>query len=43
MGGFKGATTGALVQEKVELLRSEGVEVKEPRPGQWTVVRPSAS
>jgi methylated-DNA-[protein]-cysteine S-methyltransferase len=29
VGGFKGQTKGEKVQEKITLLRSEGVEVKE--------------
>jgi hypothetical protein len=28
MGGFKGRTAGAAIEEKIKLLRAEGIEIR---------------
>jgi hypothetical protein len=39
MGGFKGKTAGAAIQEKIKLLEGEGIEVRDGRIQNFDEIR----
>ena len=38
MGGFKGRTEGAAIQEKIKMLQAEGIQIREGRIQNFTAV-----